>query len=173
MQDRIAEALEHQRRIAQQKFYVSFDNTGRIVSVFASSDGPKENSIEIEYKLAEEFLNGSLMKSKYRVAKLGDSYQLEKNELRSDLKASSSFYKAPVAVRRTTITINKKQQTATFSESDLDDTAVFYFCAKNCFHKLYKSIVYDPAIKVYAIDTDADVDVFIPSHIADVGVQYE
>ena len=173
MQDKISEVLNHQRRLAQQKFYVSFDDTGRIVSVFVSSDEPKENTLEIDKNLAEDFLNGSLMKTKYRVAKLGDKYQLEKNELRSDLKTSSSFYKAPNKVDYVTITINKAKQTATFSGKKLDDSSVFYFCAKNCFHKLYKSVVYDTAIEVYSIDTSEDVDVFIPSHVPNVGVQYE
>ena len=173
MQDRIAEVLAHRKRLAQQKFYVSFDNTGRITGVFASSDEPKDNMLEIDTSLAEKFLNGELMKTKYCVTKLGDKHQLEKVEVQSDLKASSSFYKAPNEAKATTIVINRKQQTATFTKNDLDTSAVFYVCAKNCFHKLYKSIIYDPSILVYSIDTDQEVDIFIPSHIPNVGVQYE
>ena len=172
--DKLKEVLENQRKLATQKFYVSFDETGRITSVFASSDGPQENSIVIENSLAEGFLNGELMKTKYVVAKIGDEYALQKIEQQFNLTASSSFYKAPTAKQNITLLINKQKKTLTVMNSgNLDGSAVFYICEKNCFHKVKKQIVYDATTDVYALDNTENIDVYVPAHIKDVGVQYE
>jgi len=172
--DRLKEVLENQRKLATQKFYVSFDETGRITSVFASSDEPPENSVEIDTTLAEGFLSGTVMKTKYTVAKIGDSHQLQKVEQQFNLTSGSSFYKAPVAKQLVTLLINKNKNMLTVLNGDnLDGSAVFYICEKNCFHKLKQSLVYDPVTNVYALNATENIDIYIPAHIRNVGVQYE
>jgi len=172
--NRLKEVLENQRKLATQKFYVSFDETGRITSVFASSDEPSENSVEIDTTLAEGFLSGTVMKTKYTVAKIGDSYQLQKVEQQFNLTSGSSFYKAPVVKQLITLLINKNKNMLTVLNGDnLDGSAVFYICEKNCFHKPKQSLVYDPATNVYALNATENIDIYIPAHIRNVGVQYE
>jgi hypothetical protein len=172
MIDRLAEIMNHQKIIQTQKFYVSFDQTGRLTSVFAGTGEPPENTLEITVDLAEQFLSGSLMKNKYKAVQLGDTYVLQKLDSVVNITTGHSYYKVPSKLLPNMLYINADKGTMTL-QGTFEKSNVFYVCQKNCFHILYDSVVYDPAISTYQITAGKDIDVFVPSHVADLGVMYE
>lgn len=173
MIDRMKELRNHQKKIKKQKFYVSFNNEGMITSIFASiEDQDPATVIEIENSLAEILLSGSVLPSKYRVNKLGDKFVLQEFSAKSTITANSSFYKVPVELAKNTLVINKAQSTIKIPNG-IDESLVLYICAKNCFHVLYDTIVHKNFVDTYSIDLTNDIDIFVPAHIKDLGIQYE
>jgi hypothetical protein len=173
MIDRMKELRNHQQKIKTQKFYVSFNSDGIITSIFASFDEQDPVTvIEIEKSLAESLLSGSVLSTKYRVSKLGDKFVLQEFAATSTIAANSSFYKVPIAQTQNTLVINKSQSTIKIPNS-LDESLVLYICAKNCFHVLYDTIVYRNFVDTYSIDLTNDIDIFVPAHVKDLGIQYE
>jgi hypothetical protein len=173
MIDRMKEIRLHQQALKSQKFYVSFDNDGIVTSVFSSFDDQDTATvIEIEPSIAEGFLSGSVLSSKYRVSKLGDKFVLREFAATSVIAANSSFYKVPVAQTQHTLVINKAESTIKIPDI-IDDSMVLYICAKNCFHILYDTIVRADLVDTYSIDLTKDIDIFVPAHIKDLGIQYE
>jgi hypothetical protein len=173
MIDRMTELRKHQQSLSLQKFFVSHDQDGNITSVFASTESQDPHTkLEIGKDLAEGFLTGEILTSTYKVDRLGDSYVLQKVLLTNNITSNSSFYKIPNIKTEHTIIINKAASTIKMPDT-LDETAVLYICAKNCFHILYTTIVYDPNVSVYSVETADEISIFVPAHIKDLGIQYE
>ena len=172
MIDRLAEIMRHQKVIQQQKFYVSFAEDGRLTSVFAVTGEPPENTIEIDVDLAEQFLSGQLMKNKFKAVQLGDKYVLQKADSVVDITTSHSFYKVPEATTENMVYVNQKEGTIKL-KGTFDQSTVLYICEKDCFHILYDIVVCNPSIDTYSVTVDKHIDIFVPAHIADLGVCYE
>lgn len=173
MVDRMAELRKHQQGLLCQKFFVSHDQDGNITSVFASSDAQDPYTVlEIGKDLAELFLTGTALTSTYKVERLGDSYILQKVLLTNNITSDSLFYKVPNIETNSTIIVNSTDLTIKMP-STLNESVVLYICAKNCFHILYNTIIYDPNIELYSIGTTNEISIFVPAHVQDLGMQYE
>lgn len=173
MNDILADIRRHQQTLSNQKYYVSYDSDNRITSVFSHSGDPLENTIVISESLAEKFLNGDILKHNYTVVQLGDKLVIEKINTDISITTEHTFYKIPVSTNETMLYINSKEGTIRF-EGDFLNASVFYVCAKNCFHILYKTILVDNDIKIYADECfTKDIDIFVPAHTENVGICYE
>lgn len=163
----------HQLLARTLKYYVSYDSENRITAVFSHSGDAPDNSINISESLAEKFLNGDILKHNYTVVQLGDSFVIEKINTDISITTEHSFYKIPTSSCKNMIYINSANGTLRF-EGEFLNSNVFYVCAKNCFHILYKTILFDDDINIHVDECfTKDIDIFVPAHVENVGIAYE